>query len=306
MQAERKIGLDSHLVNMHETSSEALDQIAQCDVLVPHTHLPVEIRRRRTKPLRMVFIGHGTPEYVFNSSIEAGRHGYGHGDGFMLWQYWMQHCDAIATFWPRHQAIMRSMCDKNTKVHLIPLGLDLEFWQGGTSKGKFSGRPSMLTCENSHFMKWAYDIFIAWPWVYEQVLDACLHVSYLPTDQHRWYFPLINRNGASYGAHVSPSVFGHEELRNVLKSVDFYCNPVRYGDHNRMGLEASAAGAKLISYKGNPYADFWLTEGDQRTIAAELVAIFKGEVEARADKLPVADAVDMAQAMKVIYEDVTT
>lgn len=302
--AEKALGVESYLVNIHEVPSSQWDQYADADIHVPHTHFPNEMKKRLTRPLKMVFIGHGTPEYIFQSAVEAAKQGYGHGDGFMLWQYWMQHADAVVTFWPRHQAIMKSMCDKNTPVHLLPLGLDLAFWNAGKSRGKFAGNPSVMMCENSHWMKWAYDLLIAWPWIYEQVPDACLHLNYLPTDQHRWFFPLINRNGASYGAFVSPTVFPHDELRNVLNSVDYYCNLVHCGDHNRMGLEAVASGAKVISYKGNPYSHFWVDEGDQRVLARQVVEIFRGNVEPRTDRLPVPSAEEMATEMVKIYESI--
>jgi hypothetical protein len=301
VKAECALGLDSRLVNMHETNAAELDEVATCDIFVPHTHFPNEIKRRLTKPLKMVFISHGTPEYIVQSAFEAGKHGYGHGDGLMLWMHWMKMADAVCTFWPRHQAIMQSMCDKATKVHLLPLGMDHDFWKAEPSKGKFAGNPSVMTSENSHFMKWAYDLFIAWPWVYDQVPDACLHATYVPTDQHRYWFPIVNRNGASYGAHISPLTWPHDELRGILKSIDYYCNLVRYGDFNHMGLQAALCGAKVISYRGNPFADYWLDEGDQRDMARQLIAIFKGEVERR-ERAPIPQLSEMGQATKEIYE----
>lgn len=303
-QTEQKLGLDSHIVNVHEVPSEQWDVYADADIHVPHTHFPNTMKQRLTRPLKMVFVGHGTPEYIFQSAIEDSKKGYGHGDSLMLWMHWMKVADAIVTFWSRHQAVMKSMCDKNTPVHLVPLGLNEAFWRAGKSKGKFAGNPSVMTCENSHFMKWSYDLLIAWPWVYDKVPDACLHVNYMPIDQHRQFFPLADRNGAAYGAHISPITFPQEDLRHVLNSIDFYCNLVRYGDHNRMGLEATVCGAKVISYRGNPYAHFWIEEGDQRHMAEELVAIFKGEREPRADKTLVPTDLEMAEAMKGVYESV--
>jgi hypothetical protein len=186
VEAEQKLGLDSHLVNMHETSPDALDKVADSDIFIAHTHFPVELRRRATKPYKLVFPAHGTPEHVFRSAVEEGTNrGYGHGDGFMLYQYWLSHADAIVTSWPRHQAIMRTMVDKNTPVHLVPMGVDTAFWGTGTSEGRFSGNPSVLHGENCHEIKWPLDLFILWPWIYEQMPDACLHAIYLPNDQHR-------------------------------------------------------------------------------------------------------------------------
>lgn len=299
--AERAIGLDSHLINLHNASAESLEPFIDSDIVVAHTHFPNELRYRMKAGYKLVYPCHGTPERVFYSSVQDGQKGYGHGDGLMLMQYWLQNADAIVTFWPRHQAILDSMTDKATKIHLVPMGVDKTFWSAGASKGKFAGAPSVFTAENCWEIKWPFDLFIAWPWVYREIPNACLHCCYLPTDQHRWWFPLINRNGASYGAHVSPVVFAHEELRNVLKSVDFQIGLVRYGDHNRLSLEANAAGATTISYKGNVYSDYWIDEGDQRVIAEQLVAILRGETPKR-EKTLVPDIQETAQAMKVIYE----
>lgn len=302
-EAEKKLGLDSYLINVHEVPSEQWDQYADADIHVPHTHFPNEMLKRLTRPLKMAWISHGTPEYILHSTMEDSKKGYGHADSLQLWMYWMKTADAVCTFWPRHQAILQSMCDKATKVRLLPLGLELDFWKAGRSKGRFAGNPSVMTSENSHFMKWAYDLFICWPWVYKEIPDACLHANYVPTDQHRIWFPLIDRNGASYGAHVSPLTWTHDELRHVLNSVDFYWNGVRYGDFNRMGMEAKLSGAKVISYEGNPYSDFWVREGDQRGMAKEFVEILKGQREPRKpDPIPSAGA--MAVAMKEVYESI--
>jgi len=303
-EAEKKLGLDSYLINVNEVPSTEWDQYADADVHVPHTHFPNEMRKRLTRPLKMAFISHGVPEYIVQSAFTEGTKGYGAGDSLQLWMYWMQHADAVCTFWPRHQAIMQSMADKATKVRLLPMGLDHAFWTSARSRGKFAGSPSVMTSENSHFCKWAYDLFICWSWIYAEVPDACLHGTYLPTDQHRYWFPILNRNGCSYGAHLSPITWPHDELRHVLNSVDYYWNGPRYGDHNRIGLEASLSGAKVISYWGNPYSDFWIREGDQRDMAKEFVEIFKGQREPRGDKSPVPTDEEMAEAMRDVYESI--
>ncbi len=287
---------------MHETSPEALDDAGDSDIFVAHTHFPLELKKRAKKSSKLVFPAHGTPEHVFRSSMEEGQNrGYGHGDGLMLYQYWLSHSDAVVTYWPRHQAIMQTMVDKNTKVHLVPMGIDTSFWKPGDSDGKWSGEPSVLTGENCHEIKWPLDLFLLWPWIYDKIPTACLHSIYLPNDQHRWWFPLVNRNGASFGAHISPLAFHGTALRNIFRSVDFQIGLVRYGDFNRMSLEANASGCKTISYRGNEYADFWVTEGDQRQIAAELFSILVGDTKPRV-KTAVPDHLEMATGMKEIYE----
>lgn len=302
-EAEKQVGLDSTCIDIQSITDDQLDQWADADIHVAHTHFPGEMRRRLTRPLKLVFPCHGTPEHIFHSAVESAKTGYGHGDGWMLFQYWMQNADARVTFWPRHQAIMETMVDKGTKVHLVPLGVNREFWAKGESKGKLGGDPSVWTSENCHEIKAPLDLFLMWPWVYQAIPGACLHANYLPTDKHRWFFPLVNRNGASYGAHISHFTFPHIELRNMFKSFDYFIGLVRYGDFNRLSLEANAAGAKTISYTGNKYSDYWLPEGDQRNTAARLVKILKGEVKPR-KKTPVPDISETAIAMKQVYESI--
>lgn len=306
--AEKALGLDSIICNLHEQSQEVLiAQAADADVHIAHTHFPDWMRKVVTRPLRLVWVGHGTPEHVFQSSVEEGlNRGYGHGDGWMLVQHWLQTADACVTFWPRHQAIWQSLCDKHTLVDLVPLGVDKAFWRPVPSQGRYAGTPSVFTAENPHYMKWPLDLFILWPWVYPQVKgNPLLHAAYMANDQARWFFPLVNRNGTSYAAHLSSLVFGHEALRNIFCSIDYYIGLVRYGDFNRLSLEANASGAKTISYAGNPYSDYWLPEGDQRVMAEQLIKILNGETEPRQKDTP-PDISETAKGMLGIYERVVT
>jgi hypothetical protein len=303
VEGEKKLGIDSIKCNCHEPPPDKFDSALDADIHVCHTHFPDDIRRRITRPYKRVYVVHGTPEHTFSTSVETGlTHAYGHGDSWMLTQYNLQHADATVTFWPRHAAILQSLCDKRTIVASFPLGIDKTFWCPGPSPGKFAGAPSLFTAENCHQIKWPLDLFITWPWVYPNVKGApCLHAAYLPFDQHRWFFPLVNRNGCSYASHISCGAFTHSALVNTFRSVDYYIGLVRYGDFNRICLEANACGTKTISYRGNPYSDFWVTEGDQRIIAAELIAILNGDVPPR-DKTPILDIAETCQNMKNLYE----
>ena len=111
----------------------------------------------------------------------------------------------------------------------------------------------------------------------------------------------MQANGTSYRSYSSGMYFDQETLRNAFASVDYYISPVRYGDFNSVGLEAAASGAKVISYRGNPYADYWLTEGSQINMAEEMIEIFEGKVPPR-EKEKIASVHEMAKAMVKIYE----
>jgi len=299
--AEQALGLDSMLVDVQDATT--WDAANDADIYVVHTHLPDRFLYSGKK---VVYVGHGTPENVIDSTYESAclpNRQYGHGDGFMLAQFWLQHADATVTFWPRHQAIWQSLCDKNTRVDRVNLGVDKTVWFPGNSAGKFVGEPSVLTAENAHRIKWPLDLIFAWPWVVQhpRLHGARLHAIYLPRDQHLLWFPLVNRNGTSFAGYISDAVFSPPQLRNAFASVDFYCGLVRYGDYNLTCLQAQASGCAVISYRGNLYADYWVTEGDQRVIAEELAGIFTHETKSR-EVTPVPDISQTAQEMKTIYE----
>jgi hypothetical protein len=300
---ERQLGIDSIVINCQGTEKD-FEPAYDADIHVVHTHFPDVVRKKLTKSLKIVWVGHGSVEHCFQSSVEAGVHnGYGAGDSWALCQYWMQHADALVTFWPRQQAIWQSLCDKNTKVNCVPLGVEKEFWKPMPTQGKYAGNPSLFTAENCHYIKWPLDLLICWPWVYKDIPEAYLHAIYIPNDQHRWYYPLVNRNGARFKTIMSSNIFSAENLRNAFCSVDFFIGLVRYGEANRLALEANACGAKTISYWGNEYSDFWIHEGDQRVMAKELIEILSGKVEPR-KKLEVPDIKATGEAMIAIYRGI--
>lgn len=308
VESEKALGLDSVLVNI-ELESE-WEHVLDADIHVSHTHIPViykgkSYRKQVTKPFKMVAVFHGTPEHVFEGSVRAGENGaYAAPNCLMITQRDLRIADARVTFWDRHKAIYDTMVDKGTKVHCVPLGVDTKWWSEGVSRGKYQGKPSLWAGENCHTIKWPFDLLTMWPWVAEEVDEAMLHCCYVPSDQHRYWFPWIHANGAYYRAHVGSWTYPHIELRNVFKSVDVFIGMVMKGDANRLSMEANAAGVPTISYVGNEYSDYWLTEGgDQRVQAKELVAILKGDVEKR-KKTPVPDSSEMAAGMIKIYHDV--
>lgn len=308
VEAEQKLGIDAHLVNI-QTDAD-WDQVLDADIHVSHTHIPVMYRgkawlKQVTKPFRMCGVFHGTPETVFESSVHAGENGaYAPSNSLMIMQNDLRRSHARVTFWERHKAIYDSMMFEGTEMYLVPLGVDKTFWVDGASRGKYQGNPSVWTGENSHECKWILDLLFMWDWIAKEVDDICLHAAYIPYDQHRYFFPLAHANGSYYRGHLGAWTYPHEELRRILKSVDYFLGLVRYGDFNRLSLEANAVGAKTISYTGNPYSWWWVDEGDQRRTAAQLVEIFKGNVEPRMDRLEPPDQADMAIAMKDIYESI--
>lgn len=316
--AEKAAGLDSLVVNCYEESN--WDHALDADIHVAHTWFPElyngkSFRRQLTKPQRIISVYHGTPENIFAGAIEdakvkasaikASQTGFEYhnrpGDGQMLIQYWLQQADAHVTFWPRHQAILKTMVDRGTIVDCAPLGVDHLFWANGTQLAKLGGNPSLWSGENPHPIKWPLDLILAWPMVYPHLDGASLYLDYVGTEMHRQFAPLINRTSAGYGMHWSDWKWSQRTLRNLFKSIDFFIGLVRYGDFNMLSHQANAAGCKSISYAGNPYSDFWIPEGDHREIARVLTSILKGEVEPR-QKSDVPDIEETAKAFGAIYE----
>lgn len=299
-EAERKLGIDA--IEADPTRPDQWAQADDADVHVIHQHMPLKMLYDK-KP--KVWIAHGTPETMFKDGVEQGLVSghWGHGDAWMMAQHWLKMADVVVTFWPRHEAIWKSMSHKRTRIEGVPLGIDREFWVPVESQGAFAGSPSVFTGENGYEMKWPLDLFIAWPFVIQDGLhDAKLHAIYLPKDQHRWFFPLINSNGAAFHGYYGPQVFSDMNLRNAFCSVDFVIGLVRYGDMNRLSLEANACGAATISYAGNPYSSYWIDFTDQRAMAQQIAAILKGHVAPRVDKSQVPDIQTTAERMKAVYE----
>lgn len=294
--SETSLGLKSVVYSPFKPIEE---EAKLADIHVIHQHLPDEFQHPKFKK---VYVAHGTPEHVFQSSVEAGlNQGYGASDPMMISLNWLKEADAIVCFWPRIQKIWQSLCHKHKTVDIVPMGIDLDFWKPIESRGKFAGLPSVMSAENAHYIKWPLDLMIMWPWVVEEVMGTRLHLQYLPRDQHRWWFPWMTQNGMAFKSYINGSPLEWPDLRNAFCSTDFYIGLVKYGDFNRVCLEARASGAKVISWAGNEYAHYWITEGDQRKQAEELVAILQGKVTQR-DVKEVPSSKEMAEAMIRIYE----
>ncbi len=302
--AERAIGLDSILCD--PSKSETWPDSYTADVHVCHTHIPSRIKEYATKPYRVVWVGHGTPEHVVELSVQEAEGGaYGHGDGVQLLLHWLREADARVTFWDRHKWIYDRYLTKGARpTDCVPLGVDLSFWADPVpSRGKFAGEPSIFTAENPHRIKWPLDTYWLWPAITDEFTEARLHSIYMPKDLHRVFFPLVDGNSTAFTSYITPTVFDKEGLRNAFRSTDYTLGLVRYGDINHLSLQAAAAGAKTISYRGNPYASFWITEGDQREMANELLAILRGDVAPRVIP-PIPDVSDSAKAMSLIYSEI--
>lgn len=297
--AEKELGHNSIFIPTDKLIDGKLDKKEwengmDADVHVVHSTLPDELRKTKGK---IVFIPHGTPEVCFQTASDGKTTG-----AWGLSFYWLKSADAIVTFWPRHQYVWKSLCQKNTIVDCIPMGINKEFWKPVTSRGKYDGEPSVMTSENSHQIKWCYDVALAWPEVSKSIPASRLHLFYIPTNQIPAFFPLFYNNGLVYSSYISSFRLGNEDLRNAFVSVDYYISPVMYGDFNAVCLEAKASGCKIISYAGNEYADYWLVSQDQRMIASELIEILSGNRPPRADALSVVDTSETAKSMISIYE----
>ncbi len=304
-EAEVKLGLDSVISYTDGgagMSSPGLYKVVpnaeafDSDIHVMHSFVPPEAKGKR------VFFAHGTPEHCFQTAVEQQRDNYAGGDPLMLSYYNIDNTEVTVTCWPRHQYIWQSFNPKSV-VKTIPMGVDRSFWKKEEGHGKSIGDPSVFMAENCHYIKWPLDIILAWPYIMERNKTAILHMHYLPHNMHRFFFPLIFKNGTSLRSYTSGNYYAKPELRRSFNTVDYYLSLVRYGDFNTISMEAKASGCKVISYRGNPYADYWITEGDQRTMAEELLAIFSGKTPERATA-EVPDIKETAEAMAKIYEEV--
>lgn len=293
--AEKALGLDTVVCDTF--NKDTWDKGMDADVHVIHSHIPDKLAFDTTK--KIVAFQHGSPEHSFQVSVEQGiNHGYGAGDSLSIGIYFVKRADAIVTFWERHGHIWESMTSK--PVYVIPMGVDRSFWTQQEGVTPLAGEPSVFTAENSWPQKWPLDLVFFWPRIVEAFPEARLHALNLPQDQMRFWTELAVSNSTHYTSYMYTIKLDHDHLRNFFSASSYYYSPVHYGDHNRVSMEASACGCKVISFEGNEYADYWIREGNGQRQADDLIAILKGEVEPR-QKEDVPDLMDTAQAMLTIY-----
>jgi hypothetical protein len=309
-EAERRLGHEAVLMNIDKPEEWIAGPALDADIHVVHSAFP-EIQRHRIKAAtgrfpKLVFVSHGIPEHVVELASNALLSDtYAPVDLWMNLRHWLKTADAFVVFTERQQAIYRTMVPRATTIDLVPLGVDLAFWANGTpTTAHLDGSPAVWMSENQHRIKWALDVFEAWPFVLEQHPSAHIHAHYIPLDMHRVLVDLANTNGAAFAATISSRTFDHANLRDFWKGADFMLATTRYGDNTLLTMQAEAASLKTISYTGNQYASYWMPEGDQRVMADVLAKIFRGETEPRSDKLPVPDILDLGRGMVAIYERV--
>ena len=297
-EADTAMGLQAVLcdTNNHETWEAGMD----ANIHVVHAHLPDKLSF--DKKTKIIIVEHGSPEHIFEQSLQQGvAPSYAAADSFSLACFFLKRANAVVTFWPRHAAIWETLTGK--PVYCIPMGVKLDFWQRQQGIAPLAGNPPLFTAENAHNCKWPLDLFLLWPHLIERFPDARLHAINIPTDQHRWWWPLAFLNGSRYTSYMTALRFDPLNLRNYLSAAPYYYSPVRYGDHNRICLEAAACGSKVVSFEGNEYAHYWVREGDQRRQLEDLTRILKGEVQER-EPLAVPDIKDTAAAMLQIYHKI--
>ena len=304
--AEKKLGIDSYVTfstdpefALKPNDPSQIEFISQKDAMEADIHVSHSSTPKDAKG-KVVHFAHGTPETNMYLSMEE-QINHGSRARYLMASAIasVNHNDATVTFWPRHQYIWKSLAP-HARIELVPMGQNTDFWKPVIPQYKWPGDPSIFNCENCHNIKWPLDLFLAFPEVMRET-NAVLHAHYIPQNQHHLWYPIITANAVITRAFISSTIFDSTTLRDAFSAVDYYVNPVRYGDFNTIGLQAKACGCKVISYKGNPYSDFWLDEGDQRVIARQLIDIFKGNVQPRVtEKVPVME--DMAKAMIKIYE----
>jgi hypothetical protein len=295
MAEEIKRGIDARIFNPNGVFDA--ERAAGADVHVVHTHLPDSFQN---DGVPVVYVAHGTPETIINTTrTEYATGGYGHGDALMLLMHWLQTADAVVTHWERHAEIYRTLSDKGTRIDVVPMGIERDLWQPVTSLGKYAGTPSVFTAENQYQIKSNEKVYLIWPAIVRTLPAARLHAIYVPRDQWGWQMPLAHRT-CGFTSYISDVVLDPAGLRNAFCSTDFYLSLIQNGDYGVTGMQAAACGGQVISYWGNPYSHYWLDEGDQRRIAAQLLAVLRGEVEPRTP-LPVPTVAEMCDGYLEIY-----
>lgn len=307
-EGERRLGHDALVLDAADPSLWRNPLHMDADVYAIHSRCALSdlafIRDVMGREPRIVFYSHGIPEdtigLAMNDVLLVERPEV--LDHWSLTRYWLARADAFVVFNDRQRSLFQTMTSKGRIVDCVPFGVDTTFWADGPKDAPhLRGTPAVWTSENQLRVKWALDLLLAWPFVAERIPEAHLHAHYIPFQIHRWFVDIANTNGAAYSATITPKYFPHDLLRHLWRGCDFMVATSAYGDPTCLSQQAEAAGLKVISHPGNPYASYWVPFGDQRIMADQMVGIFQGYLPPREDKTPVPTLEQMAHGTTAVY-----
>lgn len=212
-------------------------------------HYTFDKRLGKLKP--KVFMAHGTPEAVLESSLKEDDP----ANALLSGAEWINKFEASIVTSQRAKLFWGSFDSTGgSKMHIVNKGIDLEWWQKPATTQNLSGDPSVLYGEVWRGIKHPALLFFAMDELYKRNKEARLNAWSLTTKRNLWT-AFIGQAGfwKFMGQDNIPGVVDYPE--HYYGRGDVLVSPVIAGDVSRVAQEAMACGCPVVSWDTDPYGE---------------------------------------------------
>ena len=211
-------------------------------------HYTFDKRLGKLKP--KVFMAHGTPEAVLESSLQTTDR----AQALLSGAEWTNKFEGTIVTSQRGKLFWGAFAEDPSKIHVVNKGIDLEWWQRSGSKRDLRGEPSVLYGEVWRGIKHPALLFYAMDELYKRNDQARLNAWALSMKRRLWE-SFIEQAGFTkfLGQDNIPGIEDYPE--HFYSRGDVLVSPVIYGDLSRVAQEAMACGCPVVSWDTDPYGE---------------------------------------------------
>jgi len=228
VRAERKLGLDSTILDLERVPENAIHVI--------HTLFDIEfIKKYRGKKL---FFLRTMPEHWLEGVYVNAR------------RFWhvmnlLNYCDALVGFLYRQIDIYRFYTAK--PIYKIPLGVDLDRYSMKGRIKELDGNPSILWCDTPYSVKYPFILFHALKYLYRKGFKGFKLHMIVPERYHKGIRAIFKMLDMDDRLELYDYLLT-DELIQFYRGADLSVTTNMYGDVNRSIAERFACGLPTITF----------------------------------------------------------
>ena len=212
-------------------------------------HYTFDKRLGKLKP--KVFMAHGTPEAVIESSLKDKDP----ANALLAGAEWINKFEATIVTSQRAKMFWGAFDSTGgSKMNVVIKGIDLTWWQKSATTRDLPGEPSVLYGEVWRGIKHPALLFYAMNELYRRNDQARMNAWSLTTKRGMWE-AFIGQAGfwKFMGQENIPGVADYPE--HFYSRGDVLVSPVQAGDVSRVAQEAMACGCPVVSWDTDPYKE---------------------------------------------------